>query len=112
MKPLAATTPEQRNPLFDKGMGQMRSGMTSIFSGAEKSLSETKFYTSDDRSMILVAMAETLPKISQAFSADFAKELRQRLEELRPKYPSPADSRAFDSMLDTLKKLPANRNAF
>jgi hypothetical protein len=108
---MTSTRPDQRNPQFAKGLEQMRSGIATMFAGAEKSLSETRFYSAEDISVLLTAMAETMPRVSKAFSAEFRSELCQRLEERRAESPDASDAKSIQAMLDVLGKPAAEKES-
>jgi hypothetical protein len=60
------------------------SDLTTVFVGAEVSLSERNYYSQDDLSAILDAMAITLPRLKKAFAQDYRIELRKKLESDAP----------------------------
>ena len=65
------------------GLKKMKSGLTTVFAGAELTLSETNIYSADDRSVVLGAMADTLPRIKDQFSDSYRIELRGKLKKHR-----------------------------
>lgn len=81
------------------GLKKMRTGMTGLFVGAENSLSERTYYSSDDLSVLLQAMVRTLPRIKTAFSADYRAELRKKLESHKSRFKSRDDLGRLDKML-------------
>ena len=85
-----------------QGVAQFKSGLTTMFAGAEVSLSEKDFYSSEDRSLLLAAMAETLPAINKIFAPDYRVELRRKLEGHRAAFPDDQDARHLQAMIDTL----------
>jgi len=87
------------------GLRLIRSAMTNIFLGATTSLSETHFYSADDVSLMLEAMADTLPAARNMLAADFRSELRKKLEALRERMARPVDVKNLDRMLTELKTI-------
>ncbi len=83
------------------GLKQMRSGLTSVFIGAETSLGETGTYVAADLSIILEAMAATLPQLKKAFAKDVVIELRRKLERDRQRFTG-ADGLRLDAMIREL----------
>ena len=81
----------------------MRSGLTTVFVGVEISLGETNFYTADDLSQLLDAMAETLPIAERMFTPDYKTELRKKLEARRPAFPRPEDACRLQGMISQLR---------
>jgi hypothetical protein len=86
------------------GFRKMRSGMTTMFVGAETSLSEGKIYSQDDLSIMLEAMASTLPTLKSAFTADYRVELSQKLEAHKRDFKQKEDLKRIEQMLTELKK--------
>ena len=99
---LVPTIPAERREQAAAGLQQMRGGMATVFDGAEVSLSERKVYSETDFSLLLAAMAETLPVIRRAFSPAQVVEMRGRLEKRKSEFRAPADQKALDSMIATL----------
>ena len=66
------------------GVKQMNDGITSVFVGCEQMLTPSNHFAPEDLSILLAAMAETLPRVKKSFAADFRVELRQKLEADRP----------------------------
>jgi hypothetical protein len=89
-----------------EGLKKMKSGLTSVFVGAEQTLTEQNGFSSSDRSRILEAMAETLPTMKKAFTQDYKVELRQKLQADRAKFSDKADVLRIDSMLNELVDRP------
>ncbi len=83
------------------GLKKMYSGLTTVFVGAEASLTERKF-SPDDKSTMLEAMTNTLPQIKKTFSADYAVELRKKLESDKSKFKSNDDINRINKMLAEL----------
>jgi hypothetical protein len=65
------------------GLKQMYSGISTQFQGAEAMLHEASIYSESDRSLVLDAMASTLPVVRKAFSQDYQVELRKKFEDDR-----------------------------
>lgn len=65
------------------GLKQMYSGISTQFQGAEAMLHEASMYSEADRTLVLDAMASTLPVIKKAFSQDYQIELRKKFEDDR-----------------------------
>lgn len=85
-----------------EGLQRMRSGMTNVFLGATTSIGESHFYSADDISLMLQAMAESLPALKHQFAADFRAELRAKLQAHRTGATKPADAQNLDRMLAEL----------
>jgi hypothetical protein len=99
---LLPTIPADRREQVAAGLQQMRGGVATVFDGADVSLSERKVYSDADLSVLLTAMAETLPVIKRAFRPEQIVEMRGRLEKRKADFQSPADLRALDTMIAQL----------
>ena len=84
------------------GVKQMNDGMTSVFVGCEQMLAPSNHFAPEDLSILLAAMAETLPRVKKTFAADFRVELRRKLEADRPRFKAPEDARRIDAMIAAL----------
>jgi len=84
------------------GLRQMYSGLTTVFAGAEHTLTENNGFSSRDRSVVLIAMAATLPRVKKIFAKDFRAELRTKLEADKAKFPEPADAARIEEMVREL----------
>lgn len=84
------------------GLKKMRSGLTTIFAGAETSLSERTFFQDQDLSQLLSAMVETLPTFKKSFARDYELELRHKLEADKAVFSQTKDKQSIDRMLDEL----------
>jgi len=84
------------------GLNKMYSGLTTMFVGAEVSLSEQKIYSPEDLSTLLEAMTTTLPRIKRAFTTDYRTELRKKLQTHKSKFKSRDDVRRIETMLREL----------
>jgi hypothetical protein len=85
-----------------EGLSKVRSGLTNMFLGAETTLSEKAFYTSDDLSLLIGAMADALPSIKALLAPDFRMELRQKLEVHRKAARKPDDLENLERMVAEL----------
>ena len=94
---------DDKYPVRVNGLKQMNAGLTEIFAGAVTSLSETSFYTPEDLSLMLDAMAETLPSMKKSFAPDYRIELRKKLEADRATFSRPQDARDIQQMLTDLE---------
>jgi hypothetical protein len=86
-----------------EGAKLVRSGLTNMFSGAETSLSERPFYSPDDISLLLQAMADTLPSVRNLLASDFRLELCGKLTAHRKRATRSNDIRNLDRMLAELE---------
>ena len=77
--------------------------LTTVFVGAETTLSERNYYSQADLSAILDAMATTLPRFKKAFAQDYRIELRKKLESHRTKFTDPEDTSKIDRMIQELE---------
>jgi len=84
------------------GVKQAYSGLTSMFVGAEMSLSEARFYSPADLTLLLKAMAETLPLAKKAFTADYKLELRNKLKAHQATFTGAEDAKTLDQMIAEL----------
>ncbi len=80
------------------GLKQMHAGLTSVFVGAEQMLGDQRILTAADRSVVLEAMASTLPRIKEAFSPEYRIELK-KLEEDKARFDRPEDAARLGAML-------------
>ena len=78
------------------------SDLTTVFVGAEVSLSERHYFSADDLSAILDAMATTLPRLKKAFAQDYRVELRKKLEADRTRFNDREDTAKIDRMIREL----------
>ena len=85
-----------------QGLKQMYAGLTTSFAGAVTSLSETKFYSDDDLTIILTAMHATLPILKQGFTPDYKGELQVRLARYKKQFEGD-DLKFVEGMIKTLK---------
>ena len=84
-------------------MRRFYSDLTTVFVGAEVSLSERDHFSADDLSAILDAMATTLPRLKKAFAQDYRVELRKKLESDRTKFNDREDISKIDRMIHELE---------
>lgn len=85
-----------------EGVKKMQAGFTTTFGGAEITLTQDSGFSAADRSLVLKAMADTLPTLQRAFQADYKQELRQKLEADREKLSGTEDRRLLDAMIGQL----------
>ncbi len=81
-----------------KGLQQVRSGLTTMFVGAEMSLGEGDFFSSRDRSAILEAMAATIPSAKRFMAPDVRRELQRKLKADRARFNNANDVRHLDTL--------------
>lgn len=84
------------------GLKTMKSGLTTVFVGAEVSLTESNGFSPKDRSLLLEAMAATLPTLKRAFAPDYRVELQQKLRTDRAKFTDSNDVLRIDAMVREL----------
>jgi len=87
-----------------QGLAKVKEGLTTVFLGAETTLSETRFYTPEDLSQVMAAMAASLPSVDKLFAPDFRAELRRKLAARRNAAKKPEDIANLDKMLAELEK--------
>ena len=85
-----------------EGRAKMNSGVVTQFVGAANVLANPDQYNSNDRHVILSAMAATLPRLKKTFPPSYVGELKQKLIDGRPKITEPENALEIDSMLQTL----------
>ena len=93
---------DETYPARMEGLRQVRSGLTTLFVGTERSLSEREFYSAEDLSLMLDAMATTLPVLRSAFPPEYPAQLREQLETHRASFTDEKDRQNIDRMLDEL----------
>ncbi len=86
-----------------EGLAMIRHGATNAFLGLVTSLSERPFYSDNDISLMLQAMADTLPSLKTMFAQDVREELRNKLQLHRAKATRSNDITNLDYMLVELK---------
>jgi len=84
------------------GLRQMKSGLTSVFVGLEGALTEDNGLTADDKSVLLDAMALTLPRLKTVFTPEYKFELRKKLQADRALFKNANDVARIDSMIHEL----------
>ena len=84
------------------GLKQMNSGLTTVFVGAEQMLTPRNGFSAEELSVLLEAMARTLPQIKKAFAPDYRIELRKKLEADRVRFKADEDIRRIDAMIREL----------
>jgi len=85
-----------------EGLKTYYSGMTTMFVGSEMSLSEKSTYTDDDLSLLLESMAQTLPGMKVAFTADYKQELHKKLQADKASFSKEKDTANLQRMIDEL----------
>lgn len=85
-----------------EGLKQMNDGLTRVFVGTEQMLSERNGLAPDDLSILLEAMATTLPRIKIVFPNDVRIELRKKLEADKARFQKEEDVRRLDRMIGEL----------
>jgi len=85
-----------------EGRAKMNSGVVTQCVGAANVLANPDQYNSNDRHVILSAMAATSPRLKNAFPQSYVGELKQKLIDARPKITEPENTHEIDSMLRTL----------
>lgn len=94
---------DDKYPTRMEGVKMVGSGLTNIFLGAETSLSERPFYSPEDITLILQAMAEALPSIKDFFAPDFRAELKSKLNRHRRDMLQPSDIQNLERMIKDLE---------
>jgi len=84
------------------GLKKVHAGITTVFLGAEVSLSETSIYTADDLTVLLEAMDATLPTLKKAFSTEFKTEMRVKLRADKARFNNVDDMQHIERMLAEL----------
>lgn len=84
------------------GLKQMNSGLTTIFVGSEQMLTPRNGFSAEELSVLLEAMARTLPRLKQAFPPEYRIELRKKLEADRVRFKADEDIRRIDAMIREL----------
>lgn len=84
------------------GLRGLKMNVETVFSGAEASLGERGYFSEADLSVILTAMADTLPRLNDAFSKDFRVEILRRLQARVPEFPQDPELNALRTMLAEL----------
>ena len=93
---------DEKLPVRMEGLKGAYSSLTTMYAGAETSLSEKRFYSANDLSLLLDAMAETVPTVKKAFLPDYKIELRKQMELHRAEFPRPQDKQDIQKVIDTL----------
>lgn len=82
-----------------EGVRKMHSGLATQFMGAEVTLTENNGFSMSDRSIVLDAMARTLPLVKKVFSPEYLTELREKLKRDRRSFKAEDDLQRIDLML-------------
>jgi hypothetical protein len=80
----------------------MNKGMTSVFGGAEQLLAEHNGFSAEELSILLDAMASTLPRLKKGFPPHVRLELRKKLETDKTQFKKDEDTRRLDQMIGEL----------
>jgi hypothetical protein len=86
------------------GLKKMNEGMTGLFVATERMLSEQNGFSPEDLSLLLDAMAQTLPRLKTGFPPDVRTELRKKLETDKARFKKDEDARRLDQMIAELGK--------
>ncbi|WP_426395967.1 hypothetical protein ACN9M1_16225 [Ralstonia sp. R-29] len=86
-------------------MKTMQTAYSSTLGDAEVMLTAEHGFSAAGRSLVLKAMADTLPTLKRAFQPFYKEELRQRLEADRAKLNDAEDRRLLDDMIGQLDNL-------
>ncbi len=82
------------------GMKRAYGGLMTMYGGAEASLSDTRFFSPSDLTLLVSTMAETLPVVKKGFSADYKAEFRKKLESHRTTFTDAEGAKALQQMID------------
>jgi hypothetical protein len=85
------------------GLKMVRSGYTNMIFGAATSVSERAFYSPDDVSVMLSAIADTLHVLKSNLADDARAELARKLDEERKFMSKPSDIHNLDRALAELR---------
>jgi hypothetical protein len=86
------------------GVKKANEGLTQVFLGAEQMLSEKNGFSAAETSILLEAMARTLPRLKKGFPSEVRIEMRKKLAADKARFKTAADSRRLDGMLAELGK--------
>ncbi|MEY2882275.1 MAG: hypothetical protein RLZZ15_4655 [Verrucomicrobiota bacterium] len=89
------------------GLKKFMHSLVLIFSAAEQSLSETKFYSKEDLSALLRAMDDSLPSLLPSFSDADRKEFSRKLSARATQFTSSHDKEAIIRMITTFHRAPS-----
>ena len=81
---------------------KINAGMTGMFVGAEITLTEPGSFSAGDRSLVLEAMAATLPQVKGTFTAAYRAQLRDKLLADKAAFSGADDARRLDGMIAEL----------
>lgn len=99
MQEFLATLPRDKNYLSRLfGRAQMQLGVLQQVMGVIASLEETEIYSTGDRSLMLTALAATVPTLKSVCDADVRDELKRVLYSYRPLFGAPEDLKRIDSI--------------
>ena len=89
------------------GLQKMKSGMTKMFAGLERSLGEKKVYSPADLSALLAAMKRELPVYRPMFEEGYADKLAEQLRLHMSEFSSALDKATLQAMITELSTPPA-----
>jgi hypothetical protein len=87
-----------------EGLKEMKEGMTTAFVGTEQMLTPENNFSPEDLSLLLEAMAQTLPHLKTGFPPEVRIEMRKKLEDDKARFKKDEDTRRLDRMLSELGK--------
>ena len=103
MDALISTVPkDEKYATRVASMKDMQTSYSSTLGDAEIMLTAEHGFSAAGRSLVLKAMADTLPTLKRAFQPFYKEELRQRLEADRAKLNDAEDRRLLDAMISQL----------
>lgn len=86
------------------GLKEMNEGMTTAFVATEQMLTPENNFSPEDLSLLLEAMAQTLPRLKTGFPPEVRIEMRKKLEADKARFTKDEDTRRLDRMLGELGK--------
>ena len=86
-----------------EGVAKVKAGMAEMFTGVETSLSEVNFYRPGDFSLMLEAMAATVPRYAPVLSAEAKAAMVKRMSALKTRFKRESDLKCLDTILGALK---------
>jgi hypothetical protein len=86
----------------DTGLRQVKSGIVQIVNGTEISLGDRQIFSETERSLLLQALLETLPRLVSSFSENQTVELKRKMEKRRAEFKGKKDSERLEQIIATL----------
>jgi phenylalanyl-tRNA synthetase beta subunit len=80
----------------------MNQGMTTIFVSTEQMLAEENGFSEENLSVLLDAMASTLPTLKKGIPSEVQIELRKKLEADKVRFKRDEDAKRIDRMMGEL----------